>query len=404
MKRTCFLIATAIILLVSFNSCGNSNLDLDKTLKFSTQSVEQQKQTVEQNGIDFVNKMEGMKDTKAMVALNAFSTNLNGSPAFVKPMNQLRDNIMKNNVNSLETFNGQMKVMAAENDVWGTYTWNPSKEDFDFVASTTKGITALFPATEGSTSNTGELKINYSESNVAAPDTDPVQYMPSSISLVLKVSGTVAMKADFSGSYNLDATPKKVTQTLEIEKYNWKLEFTNDDKDASFKYAFNYNTDVLVKFEAAAGGTLTATAIQNSINSENGGPQDIFTSGAIYFQVMNIAFLGGFKDFKAFYNEMNSYKNTNDRAYADKQVSSINKYLKLYGYYVDKNQKFADVEFYVVESTSTDIDYYVYPYQTITTTSYDYQPRFVMSDGSKVDIQTYMESGFEDLITKLENF
>ena len=119
---------------------------------------------------------------------------------------------------------------------------------------------------------------------------------------------------------------------------------------------------------------------------------------------MNIAFLGGFKDFKAFADEMDAIANTNNRAYADKQVAAINKYLKLYGYYVDKNQKFADVEFYVVETTSTTTDYSVYPYQTITSTDYNFQPRFVLSDGSKVDIQTYMETGFEDLITQIENF
>ena len=152
-----------------------------------------------------------------------------GAPAFVKPISQLRTNIMRNDVKALDKFNGQMKVMAAEdNDIWGTYTWNSTIEDFDYSPSTNTTITVLFPATEGSTSNTGELKLTYVESDVQAPDTDPAQYMPKSIDMVIKVSGSVVLEATYSGSYNSDATPKKVTQTLKIDKYNWKFEFRNN--------------------------------------------------------------------------------------------------------------------------------------------------------------------------------
>lgn len=400
MKKTFYLVTSALTMLIALNSCKTDVLDLDKTLSFSTQTVEQQKQTIEQNGIDLVTKMDAMQDTKAMIALQAFST-ATGSPSFVKPLVQLRTNLIRNDVKALETFNGQMKVAAAVgDDFWGVWTWNPTKEVFDYVASTNKTATILFPATENSTTNNGELKITYVESTVLVPDVDPVEYMPKSISVVLKVGGTVALKADYSGTYKTDATPTKITQTLEIEKFNWSLEFTNDDKDVSAKYAFNFDSEVLLKYEVGASGSLTASNIQTSFN--DGNPENAITSGAMYFQVMNIAVLGGFKDFKGFMTEGKALKDTNDKTYADKSVAIFNKYIKMYGYFVKEKKKFADIEFYVLEDTYTYFDYYTQ--KDVTETSYNTEPRFVLSDGSKVTIEDFVQTGFEDLITKLESY
>jgi len=437
MKRKIFLFTGAVTLLFALNSCKN-NLDLDKELKFSTQTVEQQKATLEQNGIDFINKVDALQDTKAMIALQAFSSYA-GSPNLVKSLVQLRTNVLKNNVTALDKFNGQMKALATstavEDDVWGTYTWNFTEENFDFTASSSKVIIMKFPGTEGSNTNNGELKITYVESSVVAPDSDPVQYMPKECTLVLKVNNSVAMEAKFTGTYYADATPKSVTQTLEIDKYNWKLQYKNDEEDASAKYAFNYGSDVLLKFEVAAAGTLTATAIEDMAN---GGSEanDIFSSGAVYFQVMNVAMLGGFKDFNAFYNEMDALNYSDTKSYYDDQADVFNKYLIMYGYFVKENKKFADVEFYAAEIqvpdyssqstlvyTSTnyvtspvEYDYYNYEYNQTsgyyvynyyaygTKTGYELQPRMVLSDGSKVAVEDFLASGFEDLINKVQSY
>lgn len=395
MKKNLLSIASAIVFLLAFNSCADK-LDLDKTLSFSKLTVEEQKQSIEQNGLDFMAKMDGLNDTKAMAALNAFVVNTGmspaGAPAFVKPISQLRTNIMRNDVKALDKFNGQMKVMAAEdNDIWGTYTWNSTIEDFDYSPSTNTTITVLFPATEGSTSNTGELKLTYVESDVQAPDTDPAQYMPKSIDMVIKVSGSVVLEATYSGSYNSDATPKKVTQTLKIDKYNWKFEFANDAEDASVKYSVKYGTEVLMQIEAAAAGTLTATAIENSLGSKDGGPQDIFNSGAVYFQVMNIAMVGGFKDFQAFYEE-GSALDEEDENYYQNEADVWNKYLVMYAYFVKEKKKFADVEFYV-NTYSDDYDTYT-----------EVAPRLVLSDGSKQTIEEFFTTGFEDLIAEIQSY
>ncbi len=393
MKRILLLTEIAVLIALTFSSCNkSSNLDLDKTLKFSTLTVEQQKQTIEQNGVDFLNKMEGLQDTKAVAALNEFSSNSGSSMQLAAPLKALNANLKKGNAKLLDNFNTEMiKVVSSSTDIWGVYTWNSSTQQFDFVASSDKTAKFLFPATSTATTNNGELKIVWVDSKVVAPDTDPVQYLPSSVTVTLKVDGNVAMTAEYEGSYKTDGTPTKIKQTLEIEKYNWSAEFTNDEKDASAKYYFKYDSDVLVGIELAAAGSLTADEIQASA-----GPQDIINSAIVYVRIMNIATIGGFKDFQGFANEMNAINVSDEKSFVDAEVVAMNKYFKCYGYFVDKKQKFADVEFYTSEYQEW--DYYSQAYNTY----YQMQPRFVLNDGSKQDIEEYFNTGFEDLIAKLQ--
>lgn len=394
MKKIIFLIATAIVTLFALNSCGDK-LDLDKTLKFSTLTVEQQKQRIEQSGLDFVDKMEGMKNTKGMIALQAFTSKSCSDMSFAPAIRQLQSNLSKNDVKSLEVFEKQMRAASVDDtNIWGEWTWNSSQNKLIKISDLTNKAIYNFPATETATTNNAVLTIIFVNSNVVAPDTDLVQYMPSNISVVLKVDGKIAMEAGLNASYTADATPIRVKQTLEIDKYNWTFEFLNSFEEVSAKYAFKYGAVTLTKMELGATGTMTGDAFKNS-----DGPEDIFTSGAVYFQVMNLACLGGIKDVSEFNTEMNAIVDTDDRMYADKQVLVINKHLKLYGYFVDKNQKFADVEFYVFESLDMDVngDGLINNYDIV----YENRPRFVLSDGSKVDIETYFKSGFEDLLKKL---
>ena len=146
-----------------------------------------------------------------------------------------------------------------------------------------------------------------------------------------------------------------------------------------------------MQIEAAAAGTLTATAIENSLGSKDGGPQDIFNSGAVYFQVMNIAMVGGFKDFQAFYEE-GSALDEEDENYYQNEADVWNKYLVMYAYFVKEKKKFADVEFYV-NTYSDDYDTYT-----------EVAPRLVLSDGSKQTIEEFFTTGFEDLIAEIQSY
>jgi len=405
MKKSIFLLAGAVTFLFALNSCKTDTnvLDLDKTLKFSTLTVEEQKTSIEQNGIDLVDKMDGMQQTKGFVALSHLSSMTKTSPntSFVIPFRQLRTDLLKNDLKTLDNFNTQMRVTSNIGDsIWGEWTWNKNINEFQLTKKLVNTAIFYFPADSISTSNNATLTVIYVESTIAVPNTDPVEYMPTSISVVLKVGTTEALKADFTGAYNADATPNKITQTLVIDKYSWSVELSNDTKNVSATYEFKYDVETLLKYQLGAAGNFTETIINDSTSH----PQDIVTSGSMYFQVYNLAILGGFKDFKAFGVEMDAIdaQKLGDKARADKQVAAINKYLIMYGYFVKEKQKFADIEFYVTETTETDYNNYNYNTgQYGTKTKYDFQPRLVLSDGSKQDMQTFINTGFEDLIKRL---
>lgn len=423
MKKTIFLITGAVICLFAFNSCKDSK-DSDTTLSFSTLTVEQQKQSIEDNGIKLADKMDDLQKTQAFEAVTQFIDRMNnndsesGVPALAAPLRQLQSNLLNNDVNSLDKFNKQMRVACNEIDsLWGERSWNESTQEFDLTTKLDKKAIIHFPGDSLSTTNNATLTITYAESTVKAPDTDPVQYLPKSLSVNIIVGSKEVLKATFDGAYKTDATPTSLVQTLTIGDFNWNSTLTNTTKKASGSFTFKQKDETLLKYKVDAAGTLTADAMNDSTSN----PEDVINSGHMFFQAMNIAIDGGIADVKGFAKEGNALKPDSivhnygeysyteyiydSKSYCDKEVAIFNKYLKTYGYFVDKNQKFADVEFYAAESTETDYDNYndnTGEYGTKKV--YNSKPRLVLSDGSKVDMNNYKnQTGFEDLKNRLED-
>jgi len=419
MKKNIYLFAGALTLLFVLNSCSKKNELEDKTLKFSTLTVEQQKQSIEKNGIDLADRMEGLQKTQGFVALTQFA---NISGAMGAPMAKLRVNLLRNDVKALETFNNQMRVASSNfgDSIWGEWTWNENSNDFQKTGTLTNKAILHFPADSLATTNNATLTIIYVESTVKIPNVDPVQYMPKSLSVILMVGTSQALNAQFEGTYNADATPTFFKQTLVVGAYNWSATLTNTSADVSANYTFKYNTEILMKYDVGAKGSFTANQIEAVINdsTNSNGPQDIVTSGFMSLQVMNIVVYGGITDTKGFMNEGNALKPDSvvhhddyynydyteyiyGKSYYDKEVSIFNKYLKFYGYFAAENTKFADIEFYTAEKTEEYYDYNTYPYQFKTRTVYNAQPRLVLSDGSKVtDLKAYANENFKTVIDR----
>jgi hypothetical protein len=393
MKNVFYLLLSAFTMLFALNSCKTDELDLDKTLKFSKLTVEEQKEKIEKSGIEFVDKMDGMQDTKAFKAGLQFIDKTDAAAA--APLKILHADLKNRNTNVLRNFDRQLRVSYVESDIWGEWEWKPALNDFALIRTLTNKAIYRFPATETSTTNNAEITIVYVETDIQVPDSE--DYYPSSITYTMKVDGSKVMEAEFSGSYKSDGTPIKVKQSLVMGDYSWSAEINNKSTEASGTYEFKLKSETLVKMEASAKGDLIA---EKYADAEY--PDEFMQSGAIYFQMMNIAVFGGLKDMSAFVDDMNAISNTETRAGYEAQANVVNKHLICYGYYVDDKKKFADIEFYVLESNDYDIN----GDGKINSLDVEYtlQPRFVLSDGSKVDIQNYIETGFEDLITKLEEY
>lgn len=387
---------------LTFNAC-KSELDLDKELKFSKLSVEEQKQKIEESGIEFVEAMEGLQETQAMTTLMNMLT-MTGGEVFSAPMQKLSADIKNARKDAFTNFDKQMRVSYVDSEVWGEYEYDFDQEVFEKVKDLTDKIIIRFPATSNATENNGVITITYEESSVEIPDYDGEKY-PSKITCKMTVDSKEVMSAEFSGTYYSDGSPKKVTQSLKMDDYKWTAEIANDQKTASESYEFKKGLKTMIKSVAELSGTLNADELQDAIDNES--PQDAIEKFAVYFQVMNVAVKGGTSDFESLADEARDLDSEElpDKEYAEQSVEILNKYINFTAFFVDDNRKFADVEFYVVEVVDeyTYYDWYQEEYVTETDYYYDFAPRFVLSDGSKVDAEEYVQEGFDDLIKRLED-
>jgi hypothetical protein len=399
-KYSLFLMLGAAFL--TFNAC-KSELDLDKELKFSKLSVEEQKQKIEESGIEFVNAMEGIQETQAMTTMMNMLT-MTGTEAFSAPMQRFSADIQNARKDAFSNFDKQMRVSYIDSEVWGEYEYNFDTEEMEKTESLVNKIILRFPATATATKNNAVITITYEESSVVVPDSDGEKY-PSKITYTMTVDSKEVMSAEFSGTYYSDGSPKKVSQMLKIDDYKWTAEIANDQKTASESYEFKKGTKTMIKSVAEVSGKISADELQGAVDNES--PQDAIEKFAVYFQVMNVAVKGGTSDFKSMADEgqaLDSEK-LSEKEYAEETAKILNKYMVCTAFFVDDNRKFADVELYVVEEVDqyTYYDWYQEKEVTVTEYSYDLAPRFVLSDGSKVDAEEYVQEGFEDLIKQLQD-
>lgn len=401
MKKSNLFLSLGVILLSTI-AC-DSELDLDKDLKFSKLPVEEQKQKIEENGIQLVNSMEGLLETEAMATMANMISLSESDGYYNAPMQRLISDLKRGNKNAISNFDKQMRVSYVESDVWGEYSYNFETGEMEKTRTLVNKLIIHFPADSVTTTNNAEITINYEESSVKVPESE--DYYPSKITFTMKVNSNVVMSASFNGSYYSDGSPEQVTQTLNIDSYSWTAEVKNSKKKASESYEFKKGKTIILKSVAELNGKLTEEQLQNAF--ENGTPEDAIENFAVYFQAMDIAIKGGTTDFKKLVNEIKSVdegSQLTQKQYADEMVRILNKHLTCIAFFVEDNRKFADVELYVEEATGENY-YYNYntgQYEIETYTYYTAAPRFVLSDGSKVSAEEFVQTGFDNLISKIE--
>lgn len=396
MRKHFFQVTCVVIVLFGMFAC-DSEPDLDTTLKFSKLSVEDQKQEIEQSGIEFVEAMENVKTTQMYNTMEDFM--LENDMMGIPHIQYIKAAVESKDVKVLSTLDRQLRMASVDDEIWGEYNWNPQIQDFEKVADLTNKLIVRFPSSATDNTNASELTINYAESTVKMPDSE--EFYPSSITCVLKINGETEFEADFSGEYKADGTPTKANHSMEMGDYKWTASLSNTSTEFTEDYEFKYQSKTMVKSTASVKGDLTVDAFENS-----DGPDDVFTYGSVYLQLMDVAILGGIKDVKAFSNEMKALTYSDTKAYYQSECDAINKHLIAYGFFVKDKAKFADVEFYVLEDTYEWSDWNWNGSEWVETkvqeTYYDLVPRFVLSDGSKTEITDYFSTGFENLATKLQ--
>lgn len=401
MKKSNLFLSLGVILLSTI-AC-DSELDLDKDLKFSKLPVEEQKQKIEENGIQLVNSMEGLLETEAMATMANMISLSESDGYYDAPMQRLISDLRRGNKNAISNFDKQMRVSYVESDVWGEYSYNFETGEMEKTRTLVNKLIIHFPADSVTTTNNAEITINYEESSVKVPESE--DYYPSKITFTMKVNSNVVMSASFNGSYYSDGSPEQVTQTLNIDSYSWTAEVKNSKKKASESYEFKKGKTIILKSVAELNGKLTEEQLQNAF--ENDTPEDAIEDFAVYFQAMDIAIKGGTTDFKKLATDirnLNEESNLSGQEYDNEMVRILNKHLTCIAFFVEDERKFADVELYLEERIVEDYyyNYYTGQYETETYTVSALTPRFVLSDGSKVSAEEFVQTGFDNLISKIE--
>jgi hypothetical protein len=401
MKKSNLFLSLGVILLSTI-AC-DSELDLDKDLKFSKLPVEEQKHKIEENGIQLVNSMEGLLETEAMATMANMISLSESDGYYDAPMQRLISDLRRGNKNAISNFDKQMRVSYVESDVWGEYSYNFETGEMEKTRTLVNKLIIHFPADSVTTTNNAEITINYEESSVKVPESE--DYYPSKITFTMKVNSNVVMSASFNGSYYSDGSPEQVTQTLNIDSYSWTAEVKNSKKKASESYEFKRGKTIILKSVAELNGKLTEEQLQNAF--ENDTPEDAIEDFAVYFQAMDIAIKGGTTDFKKLATDirnLNEESNLSGQEYDNEMVRILNKHLTCIAFFVEDERKFADVELYLEERIVEDYyyNYYTGQYETETYTVSALTPRFVLSDGSKVSAEEFVQTGFDNLISKIE--
>ena len=412
MKKSNLLLVLSLLCLV-FSSCKDDDGDkvnpIDIPGDFSELSVEENKKNLEDNGIKMVKELTDLKNTSAIQTSISFTYFLDLADPLAEEAHEggrIKASSSKYTIIGAVSKFGKrasdtkvifdaMRATSEDDpetaqeiydDLVGTYSWNSTEQEWDFVGGSDK-IVFKFPSTESGTSNNAIYTI-HSYAGITTPSSplsgDYDGDFPSGLSLDLTVNGNKVMEYGFAASYNNDGEPTSVITTLSLVPFKYEISLTNNSKEIAVKYSLKNNDIVLMDMGIGAKGNFTTDVVENS---EDG--SDVINTGQAYFQLLDVK-LAGDVNVKALIEDSES--NEDD---VEEMVASFNRNVDLTLFYVEAKTKIADTEFYVDEV----VDEYCYCEDDVYEQA---NIRLVFADDSKMDLDTYAEGSFSDLEADFE--
>ena len=421
-----------IALSVSISSCKKDNnkpIDSAFDAKYNTASVEENKATLEDNGIALVNNIDQMKDLDAVKILINLGSRIdesetvlkvNSASTFLTPVSVVK--IANRDGAKISDAANQLKIVAEdpENllDAWnqlvGTYDYDTTLGDF----VKTEGGDAIiinFPGLEGDQSNTAQIKINnFNYMTITEPlfegdggDAMIGQQLPTSLHFELSYEGTILATWEISASYEASGMPTSFHSMLTVSPFSLGVEMIhNPFSHAEFTFSFKHNDDILVETHAEGNGdwsegnindntqTVTETDEWGTYTYTEVYVENILRNANAYIQVLNIK-IAGLVDLHALGPIIRDLDNQASQPGADQHqivnelVDAINDHAQLVVVIADGNEMIARAEAFAYYDDEWDE---WYP-----------ELRFVFADGSNVDAETYFQTGFSDLVAQIND-
>jgi hypothetical protein len=431
MKKTIYL-ASCLTFLSLFTACKKEEVKPNPTPTTNptdngggsgtviNYTPEQNKSNLQQSGLDAMKEMDDAKNMKVIENLIQFSELIDQNDPMENNNTQALMPIIM--VNSLikfkETSNPEVvyaamrqtkKLSEADNvealfdEIKGIYTWNDSEKKWDKTASAS--LIFKFPATKDKIGNNATYTIDYTPYKGKVADTELEGNMPAKLTAKLDIDNTNYLTFDFNASYDAEGIPTFIASNLKVENFNFNVEMSTSSSDLSSKFSFTHSGKNIVSMGCAFKGNFAKANLETlEDNVKNVEDVDkVVTSMSGYLQVYNVK-LESSANVQAFSDEIKA-KGGSDNINDDKVwLDLVNKHLIHSIYYTDRNAKIGHGELYMKTYTDTYTDWSTGVAVEKTETNEDAGVRIVFEDGSKIDLETYFESGFDKIQNEFENF
>lgn len=404
------LLLAVLALSIVFTAC-KKNDDGDELaaedpfkLGYSNLTVEQHKKELETSGMDFMKKVNTMPDEKfikVMRHLNDLDLELQSNSvkklydfaeaASNKSLNKVLENAIRNDTEKLS-------------DSYGIYTYNATLKKWTKTAANDK-LEIIFPAFENGTVNNAKISMTYISSNISTTIDEETLELPKSASAILLVDGLQEMKFTSAHEYKADGTPTKTDFSLKMGSFIMAFNVANTTEVLTNSFTFSKGTETLFSFNSTVNGTLNLGTAKESEDAA-----DFIKNANASFEIMNVKFTGIF-DVKGFSDELNVNENVGtEQERNKKEVASLNKFSQFVAINKTSNSIIAKTEFvaitdeYCYDQWIWNNNTQKYTIEKKCNTSYDWEPRLLFKDGSKLSFEIFKESGFAKLIREIEDY
>jgi len=383
------------ISLFALTACNEEKEDV-----YTKQSTEEVKANLEEDGIQLLDDMDGLKSLKAVEVLQSFSQLFVGASNNYqrsKTMEYIASLKKSKNIPVLRYSDAEydMSNMSDSFDNYsGVYTYDKSTGEFTHTSDATQ-IKFIFPS-EGSSSNNSTLTIsNFSVLKTSNSDFEGAEFLKS-VRMTLIVDAQTLLSVQMNGTYNSDDIPSNLTETIEFkEGYKISGTFVNTEKSVSMDQSFNKGNTNILGLHFDTKGDYDYTNLKDIDIKDIDDVNDFLESVNMWVKVKNIKMVGALNYtsfFKAFdaagYNSNNGPKTKGEY---DQVVKMFNDNVKGYFKYDDSNEIIAKLVFYTHEYQYDNADHYALG------------AKLVFNDGSSVD-DSFFNTGFEDFMEAVDDF
>lgn len=397
--------------------------------EFSDLTVEENKGKLQDNGIEFVNSVEALKNASGIETSVAFSNFFADAekPSSLQTGGRKSSLPIFDLVNNLSAFATQNKpvdktlaglrtaedvtsIQTEFNEAAGTYTYNRTGQTWDYSSTPTGKIVFKFPSKDNGTTNNAEYTIyEYTGKKVTngAVDEDYAGEYPTGLKIDLTIDGQKKVEYTFAAAYNDKGEPTALTIAVKIDTYVLAYEVSNDGSKASVRYSLKQGDKNLYVLGADAEGNFNTTSIE-----ESHGGDDVVNKGTIYFQVLNIKFSGEI-DVKALMAAIKAIPNQDEKEEEALEAAAYNANTTMVIFYADSKKKIAEGEVVAVTKTHTGVNEHcewVEEIQDMVCVEEEWTDEYttkelqlLFADGSRISMDVFVETGFGGLTKELED-